>query len=83
MLLGLGTAGTTTFDIQKNGTTIYSTKPSIAFNASPTSAGFTSSANAGTLTPSPTPFAQYDLITIKVYTAGTGMTGGKCFIWHS
>ena len=80
MLYSLGTAGTTTFDIMKNGQTIYGTKPSISYVASPTNSQYTSTANAGTLLVNPTPFTQFDLIRVYVFSAGTGHLGAKCVI---
>lgn len=80
MLYSLGTAGTTTFDIMKNGQTIYGTKPSISYVASPANSQYTSSANSGTLLLNPTPFSQFDLIKVYVFSAGTGHLGAKCVI---
>ena len=83
MLYSLGTAGTTTFDIMKNGQTIYGTKPSISYVASPTNSQYTSTANPGTLLANPTQFSQFDLIKVYVFSAGTGHLGAKCVITMS
>ena len=85
MLSNVGTAGTTTFDIMKNGSTIYSTKPVITYTASPTNSQFTSAGwTPGVLASTTTSFSQYDKITVYVFTAGgTGHLGGKCIIFAS
>jgi len=83
MLYSLGTAGTTTFDIMINGVSIYSTKPSIFYYASPTNAQYTSAGSQGVLTSNPIVITQYDLIKVYVFSAGTGMTGAKCIITSS
>ena len=83
MLYSLGTAGTTSFDIMVNGVSIYSTRPSIFYYASPTNAQYTSAGSQGVLTSNPIVITQYDLIKVYVFSAGTGMTGAKCIITSS
>jgi hypothetical protein len=64
---------TITFDITKNGTTIYSVKPTIT-------TGNQYSSN-GTLTSNPTAINENDILVASVSTAGTGGTGAKVYIY--
>ena len=81
MLLNLGSSGVTTFDIMKNGVSIYSVKPYIGYNAAPTNAQYTSQSGSGVLATNPTVISQFDLIRVYVYTAsGAGMLGAKVIV---
>ena len=60
------------FDLKKNGTTIYSTKPQ--FN---TGSG---TLTAGTLASSPTSFAAGDQLTFEVFQIGTTTKGGRMLV---
>jgi hypothetical protein len=64
---------TITFDITKNGTTIFSSKPTIT-----TSNKYSIN---GTLTVDPTPFSENDVIIASVNVAGTGGTGAKVYVY--
>lgn len=67
-----------TFDILKNGTSIYSTKPTLSSTAT------NNSSQNGTLTTNPTSFAVGDLIVAQVSTVGSGTpTGAKVVIFNS
>lgn len=66
-------SGNPAFDVNKNGTTIFST-PLTIDSGEKTSA---TAATASALTSSPTAFAEDDEVTIDIDTAGTGAMGAK------
>ena len=84
MVNSYGTAGTTVFDIQINGNSIYSTMPYISYPApfpGGTRFNLTSDfSTAGVFYSDPTTFTKYDSVRIYVFSAGTGMKGAKCSI---
>jgi hypothetical protein len=69
----VSSSGTPTFDIKKNGTTIFST--TLTIDASEKTS--VTAATPAVLTSSPTTFADDDEITIDIGTAGTGTKGAK------
>jgi hypothetical protein len=74
----LRTAGSTasTFDVHKNGTTIFSTRPTIDANEYSTA----TAATASVFSAGANVFAAGDKIELFVDTAGTGITGAKIFL---
>lgn len=69
------TSGLPTFDVKKNGTTIFSTTLTIDANEDTS----LTAATAYVFTTSPTKFAKGDKITIDISTAGTGAKGAKLY----
>lgn len=69
----VSSSGLPTFDIKKNGTTIFST--TLTIDASEKTS--VTAATPAVLTSSPTTFADDDEITIDISTAGTGTKGAK------
>ena len=67
----------TIFDIQKNGNTIYTTKPQIG---SGTTSNVSANSIPGTLIGGSNSIAAYDLLTVKVDTVGSGTPSGAKFI---
>jgi hypothetical protein len=67
----------TVFDIQKNGSTIYSTKPQIG---STTTSNVSANGIPGTLIGGTNTIALYDLLTIDVDTVGSGAPAGAKFV---
>jgi hypothetical protein len=66
----------TVFDIQKNGSTIYSTKPQIG---STTTSNVSANGIPGVLIGNTNSVALYDLLTIRVDTVGSGTPAGAKF----
>ncbi len=69
----VSSSGLPTFDIKKNGTTIFSTKITIDVSEKTS----VTAATAAVLSSSPTTFADDDEITVNIDTAGTGTKGAK------
>jgi hypothetical protein len=67
----------TVFDIQKNGSTIYTTKPQIG---STTVSNVSANGIPGTLIGGTNSIALYDLLTIDVDTVGSGTPAGAKFV---
>jgi hypothetical protein len=82
----MGTGGSITFDILVNGNTIYSTRPVLAFVASPspiqcTTRGAQAGNVAGTI--SGGAISQHDLVRFAIHSSssiGGNWTGLKCYI---
>jgi len=69
-----GSATINTFNIKKNGTTIFSTKPTIDINEFHTSTAATPRVITGTSV------SIYDKLTVDIDTIGTGSAGAKIYI---
>jgi hypothetical protein len=71
-LTAQSTSGSVTVDVNKNGTTVFSTNPSIDANEDTNLTG-----TVGSLSSNPTSFSKGDKITIDIDAAGTGAKGLK------